>query len=184
MRFYLATTNHNKLREFREILGDVEPIDIDVEENGSSFEENALIKARAACRLTGEPAVADDSGLCVDALGGEPGIYSARYSEVGDRKAKILRELQGEVKRSAKFVSAIAAVFPDGEEFTARGEVRGEITDKPYGDNGFGYDPIFYMPEFGKTMAELTPELKNAASHRGKAIQAMLKQLKARGVPQ
>jgi XTP/dITP diphosphohydrolase len=182
MRFYLATGNKNKLRELRGMLGEVEPVSVDAEENGLTFEDNALIKAREACRITGNAAIADDSGLCVDALDGRPGVFSARYSAPGDRKAKILRELEGETNRAAKFVAAIAVVFPDGTEFTVRGECHGIITEEPRGSNGFGYDPIFFMPEFGKTMAEITPELKNVSSHRYNAIQAMLKELQSRGV--
>jgi XTP/dITP diphosphohydrolase len=185
MKFVLATGNIGKIREMRALLEGFEvttPAELGIafepEETGETFRENALIKARAACALTGLPAIADDSGLCVDALGGAPGVHSARYSVPGDRKAKLLRELDGikrgasALDRRAKFVSAIACVFPSGDTIEAAGECAGEIAREPRGDGGFGYDPIFYLPEWGRTMAELPSEIKNAISHRARAMQA------------
>jgi len=179
MRFYLATGNQGKVREFQHFLGDsVTAVPVDVEENGSTFEENALIKARAAqnTALGDDDAIyiADDSGLCIDALDGAPGIYSARYAEPGHRKEKVLQELDGITGRRAKFVCAIAAVYPDGAEFTVQAECFGTIAPEPRGTNGFGYDPIFLPDEFpGQTMAEITSEQKNQISHRAKAILAL-----------
>jgi XTP/dITP diphosphohydrolase len=179
MNLVLATSNENKLREFREILGDtykLEPFPTDVEETGETFEDNALLKAREACKQSSQAAIADDSGLCVDALNDAPGVYSARYGREGSGRARVLRELNaagGTANRAAKFVSAIALCYPDGREFTVRGECEGEIAYEIKGKNGFGYDSIFYLPEFGKTMAEISAEQKNAISHRGKAIRAL-----------
>jgi XTP/dITP diphosphohydrolase len=171
MRYLLATGNKNKLREFRQILGfEVDAIEIDVEETGATFEENALLKAREACKLSGQVAIADDSGLCVATLDGAPGVYSKRYGVEGVGRSRVLRELDGAKNRAAHFVTAIALCLPDGTEFTVRGECHGEIAFEPKGDNGFGYDSIFYLPEYGQTMAELSAEQKNAVSHRGKAI--------------
>lgn len=187
-RMIFATGNENKMVEIREILGDL-PLEIlsmkqagiraDIEENGTSFEENALIKAREVCRLAGEMVLADDSGLEIDYLNGEPGIYSARY--MGENtsyrvKNKNLMERLERVpneKRTARFVCAIAAVFPDGKELVVRGTVEGIIGYEERGENGFGYDPIFYLPERGLTTAELPPEEKNSISHRGNALRKM-----------
>ena len=187
-RMIFATGNENKMTEIREILGDL-PLEIqsmeeagvyaDVEENGKSFEENALIKARAICRLAGEMVLADDSGLEIDYLNKEPGIYSARYmgedTSYRIKNQNLIDRLAGvpDEKRTARFVCAIAAVFPDGREFVVRGTVEGRIGYEEKGENGFGYDPIFYLPERGMTTAELPPEEKNNISHRGNALRKM-----------
>ena len=183
MKLVLASKNQKKLRELREILSaqgvevvseaDV-GVDVDVEETGTTFEENALLKARAVCEASGLPAVADDSGLCVDALGGAPGVYSARYGGPGlddvGRYQLLLENMRGMLDRRCKFVSAICCCFPDGEVITARGECPGTLAYAPKGEDGFGYDPIFFLPERKKTFAELTAEEKNAVSHRGRAL--------------
>ena len=194
-RLILATSNKDKAREIAEILKDTpfvvttmkeEGFDPDIVEDGSTFEENALIKARTVHELAGNAYVmADDSGLCIDALDGAPGIYSARFcgedSTYPEKFAKIFEMLKDvpEEKRTAKFVCSIAVVRPDGSEFTVRGEVCGVLHEKPMGDGGFGYDPIFYVPEFGMTTAQMTKEQKNSISHRGKASRAMAEKLKA-----
>ena len=183
MKLVLASKNQKKLRELREILSaqgvevvseaDV-GVDVDVEETGTTFEENALLKARAVCEASGLPAVADDSGLCVDALGGAPGVYSARYGGPGlddvGRYQLLLENMRGMLDRRCKFVSAICCCVPDGEVITARGECPGTLAYAPKGEDGFGYDPIFFLPERKKTFAELTAEEKNAISHRGLAL--------------
>ena len=187
-RLIFATGNENKMVEIREILGDL-PLEIlsmkqagiraDIEENGTSFEENALIKAREVCRLAGEMVLADDSGLEIDYLNGEPGIYSARYmgenTSYRVKNKNLMERLEGvpNEKRTARFVCAIAAVFPDGKELVVRGTVEGIIGYEERGENGFGYDPIFYLPERGLTTAELPPEEKNSISHRGNALRKM-----------
>lgn len=186
----LATNNNNKVREFREILAgqDIEVlplkeagIEADIEETGETFEENALIKARAVCKMTGKPALADDSGLCVDYLDGAPGVYSSRFmgedTPYSEKNAAIIEKLSGvpEEERGAAFHCVMALVFPDGREFTAEGKMPGIIAYDPAGENGFGYDPIVFLPEYGKTSAELLPEEKNAISHRGEALKKMLK---------
>ena len=187
-RTIFATGNENKMVEIREILGDL-PLEIlsmkqagiraDIEENGTSFEENALIKAREVCRLAGEMVLADDSGLEIDYLNGEPGIYSARYmgenTSYRVKNKNLMERLEGvpNEKRTARFVCAIAAVFPDGKELVVRGTVEGIIGYEERGENGFGYDPIFYLPERGLTTAELPPEEKNSISHRGNALRKM-----------
>ena len=188
-----ATGNKNKVVEAREILGDLgleiisqkeAGIEADPEETGTTFTENALIKARAVAALCDAVVLADDSGLEVDFLGGEPGIYSSRY--MGEdtpyevKNAEIIKRLSGVTgeKRSARFVCAVAAVLPDGREFTVQEAVEGVIADAPAGCGGFGYDPIFMVPEFGKTTAEMSPEEKNKISHRGKAMRAMCRKLK------
>ncbi len=191
-KLIFATGNMDKLREIKEILAglDVEilsmreaGIDIDIVEDGKTFEENALIKARAVSKASGELALADDSGLVVDALGGEPGIYSARYMGEGTsydiKNMNIIERLDGvpDEKRTARFVCAMAAVFPDGTEKTFVKAMEGRIGYKIAGENGFGYDPIFYLPEYGKTSAEITPEEKNAISHRGQALRALAEYL-------
>ena len=189
-KIVFATTNEGKVKEIKEILGDF-PIEVvsmkemgitaDIEENGTTFEENSLIKARALAKLTGLPALADDSGLEVDYLNGEPGIYSARYlgrDTDYDYKNNYIIDKLSEAKgedRSARFVCVISLVLPDGREFVERGVVEGLIGYEQKGENGFGYDPIFYLPEYGKTSAELPPEEKNKISHRGKALTAMKK---------
>ena len=194
-KLILATSNKDKAREIAEILSDTpfvvttmkeEGYDPDIVEDGKTFEENALIKARTVHALAeGAYVMADDSGLCIDALDGAPGIYSARFcgenSTYPEKFAKIFEMLKDvpEEKRTAKFVCSIAVVRPDGSEFTVRGEVCGVLHEKPMGDGGFGYDPIFYVPEFGMTTAQMTKEQKNAISHRGKASRAMAEKLKA-----
>ncbi len=194
-KLILATSNKDKAREIAEILSDTpfvvstmkeEGFNPDIVEDGKTFEENALIKARAVHALAQNAYVmADDSGLCIDALDGAPGIYSARFcgedSTYPEKFAKIFEMLKDvpEEKRTAKFVCSIAVVRPDGSEFTVRGEVCGVLHEKPMGDGGFGYDPIFYVPEFGMTTAQMTKEQKNSISHRGKASRAMAERLKA-----
>lgn len=192
MKFFIATKNQHKMQEFKKILekSNIElicetdlsaPIE-DVEENGTTFEQNALIKAKSGLAATGLPSIADDSGLCVDFLGGEPGIYSARYAgEHGDDGAnneKLLKKLDGvpTEKRTARFVCAIACVFPDGREFTVTGSCEGYIADAPSGNGGFGYDPLF-VSEVG-CFGEISPEQKNKVSHRAKAIEKFEIELK------
>ena len=187
-RIILATGNKDKLKEVREILGKKSVsvvsmkeagFDQEIEENGSTFAENAVIKAKAVCAASGETAMADDSGLVIDALGGMPGIYSARYlgheTPYPEKNAKILAMLSDvpEEKRTARYVCAIACVFPDGRTLLAEETMEGRIAREPAGSNGFGYDPIFYVPEAGKTAAEMSPEEKHAVSHRGKALRKM-----------
>lgn len=195
-RIVFATSNQGKMREVRMILKDLgweilsmeeAGIHIDVEENGSTFEENALIKARAIHQRCGGVVLADDSGLEIDCLNKEPGIYSSRYLgedtpyEVKNRIIlERLEKIEGP-KRSARFVCAIGAVLPDGTELTAKAAVEGTIAREQAGDGGFGYDPIFYIEELGKTMAELDGDEKNRISHRGKALRAMKEKLKAYG---
>ena len=183
-----ATGNENKMKEIREILGAL-PLEIlsmkeagvsaDIVEDGKTFEENALIKARAICKLAGEMVLADDSGLEIDYLNKEPGIYSARYmgedTSYHIKNKSLIDRLEGvpDEKRTARFVCAIAAVFPDGKELVVRGTVEGIIGYEEKGENGFGYDPIFYLPERGCTTAELPSEEKNSISHRGNALRLM-----------
>ena len=187
-RMIFATGNENKMKEIREILGAL-PLEIlsmkeagisaDIVEDGKTFEENALIKARAICKLAGEMVLADDSGLEIDYLNKEPGIYSARYmgedTSYHIKNKSLIDRLEGvpDEKRTARFVCAIAAVFPDGKELVVRGTVEGIIGYEEKGENGFGYDPIFYLPERGCTTAELLPEEKNSISHRGNALRLM-----------
>jgi len=179
----VATGNMGKMREFQRILPfyDIQSMHEagfsgEIEENGETFEENALIKARAVWKATGKAAIADDSGLTVDALGGAPGIYSARYAgetaSDEERVEKLLSALRDvpEEKRGAAFVSVIAYITPEGEELVFRGECQGKIDFSPKGENGFGYDPVFLVPETGKTFAEMDAEEKNKMSHRGKAL--------------
>lgn len=193
-RIVFATGNAGKMKEIRMILADLGTevvsmkeagISLDIEEDGSTYEENALIKARAVAAAAGDDIVlADDSGLEIDSLNGEPGVYSARYlgedTPYSVKNAKLIERLQGvpEEKRTARFVCAIAAVLPDGQELTARAAIEGRIGYEEKGDGGFGYDPIFYVPELHKTTAELTGEEKNLVSHRGKALQLMKEELK------
>ena len=193
-KLIFATGNAGKMKEIREILGR-EGLEIlsqkeagivnDAEENGSTFEENALIKARAVAAETDALVLADDSGLEIDYLNGEPGIYSARYlgedTPYAIKNQKLLERMQDvpEEKRTARFVCAIAAVLPDGRELTTRGTIEGIIGYEVRGEGGFGYDPIFFVPEFGCSTAELTMEQKNAVSHRGKALRAMNEKLEA-----
>lgn len=190
MKIIAATKNKNKLREFGEILKGFEiisqteaGIDIDVDETGTTFEENSMLKAKAIFEMTGIPAIADDSGLCVDALGGEPGVYSARYGGEGyddeGRVQLLLKNMKDipDEKRTARFVCAITLVSAKGI-ITARGECEGKIAYEPKGENGFGYDPVFYVEQFGKTTAEISPEEKNSISHRGKALLLFAEKLK------
>jgi len=179
MRLLLATGNAHKLTEVQDILGagfEVEARDTGAEETGTTFEENALIKARALVAATGEAAVADDSGIEIDHLGKAPGIHSARWTEEGDWIPRVLRELDGvpEAGRGCRYVCAAAAVWPDGREVVERGEVEGRIIDAPRGDGGFGYDPIVAPVEGdGRTFAEMTPAEKHAISHRARAFQRL-----------
>ena len=183
MTFIMASNNEGKLREMREMLSSLgcevlsqreAGLNLDVEETGTTFEENAFLKAEAACKASGLPAIADDSGLCVEALGGAPGIYSSRYAGEGktdkDRNDYLLENMKNETDRRAKFVSAVVGVFPNGDRLSAYGECHGELLYEERGENGFGYDPLFYMAEYGMTTAEMAPELKNRISHRAKAI--------------
>lgn len=197
-RLIVATGNEGKMVEFRQILGDTDREfaslkdmglqDIEIVEDGTTFEENAIIKAKAIMEVTGEMVLADDSGLEVDYLNKAPGIYSARY--LGEdtpytvKNNHIISLLEGapEEKRSARFVCVIACAFPDGRVLTSRGTVEGQIGYEEKGENGFGYDPIFYVPEFGCTTAELSPEDKNKISHRGKALRHMHEMLKKEGI--
>ncbi|MBO7373217.1 MAG: RdgB/HAM1 family non-canonical purine NTP pyrophosphatase [Oscillospiraceae bacterium] len=192
MKLILASNNANKLKEFRSLTADLDiellsqkeaGCDFEVEENGTTFEENAYLKASAVTAATGFAAVADDSGLCVDALNGEPGIYSARYglghdASDQDRYRYLLQKMEGVENRSARFVCCICCTFPDGSVIRSRGECEGEILLSPKGRNGFGYDPVFHPLGLEKSMAELSPEEKNAISHRGKALRAFIEELK------
>ncbi len=190
MKMVLASKNPKKLEEMAVILSQLGievvlesdvGVDVEVEETGTTFEENAALKAFAVMEAAGLPAIADDSGLCVDALGGGPGVYSARYGGEGltdaDRYRLVLEGLQGQLDRGAKFVSAICCAFPGGDRVEARGECPGVIGYAPQGENGFGYDPIFFLPEKKKTFAQLTGEEKNAISHRGKALEKFKEEL-------
>lgn len=192
MKIILASGNADKMKEVREILADLDAeivsmkeagIDIDIEETGRTFEENALIKARAVCGYAGCITMADDSGLEVDYMDKKPGVYSARFmgrdTSYDIKNQAIIDNLKGVEgnERSARFVAAIAVVFPDGREIVTRGTMEGLIADKPAGENGFGYDPIVYLPEYGMTSAQLTPEEKNRISHRGKALRSMAEKL-------
>lgn len=184
-----ATKNKNKVREFKEILPDFDiitqeeaGIDLDVEETGTTFRENALLKARAIFEKTGISALADDSGLEVFALGGEPGVYSARYGGEGmddrGRLELLLKNMENidDELRGAQFVCAIAFVTEE-KTYEVQGVCEGSIIHEPRGENGFGYDPIFYVSEFGKTTAEMSSDEKNAISHRGKALRALAEML-------
>lgn len=200
-----ATGNKGKIREIRDIITDPDTevlsmreagVEADPDENGKSFEENALIKARAVAELirrqksegtlsfdttdTQVTVMSDDSGLVIDALGGEPGIYSARYlgydTDYNYKMEQIMKRMENvpDPERTARFVAAVGAVFPDGSEHVVTGAMEGMIAHGIYGQNGFGYDPFFYLPEYGKTSAEITEEEKNAISHRGKALRSMI----------
>ena len=197
MRVVLASKNRHKLVEISKITEkfDMElvlqsdlGVDIDVEETGTTFEENSFIKAEAVMKATGLPALADDSGIAVDALNGEPGIYSARYGfdeslDDWGRLELLLKNTEHvpDGQRQAQFVCVITMVTPEGRTIQARGEIHGELTREPAGENGFGYDPIFYYPPLGKTTAELSPEEKNAVSHRGNALKVFYEKLKEAG---
>ncbi len=194
MKLIAATGNKHKLREIREILTGYEIVSEadagfsgDVEETGTTFMENALIKARTVCRATGQAALADDSGICVEALGGAPGVYSARYSamfapegsESGDagNRSFLLKNLNGKKNRKAYFCSAVAVVFPDGREVTAEGKTYGTILESERGKGGFGYDCLFYSEELKKSFGEATDEEKNGVSHRGRALRELVTKL-------
>lgn len=180
----LATRNKGKVLEVERMLKNHAPeislismadLDIgDIDETGNSFEENALLKARTVTQISGLAALADDSGLAIDSLNGEPGIYSARYSGVhGDdaaNNAKVLKLMAGITKRSASFIAVLALTRPDGQSIISRGELLGQIIDSPRGDQGFGYDPIFQPTGFDITTAQMSPEMKDSISHRGKAL--------------
>ena len=194
MKIVLASNNEHKLRELRAIVSDLgmdvvpmRELDIHIEpdENGASFEENSYIKAKAILDVCHMPTIADDSGLMVDALNGEPGIYSARFGGARnktdrDRLQYLLERMQGvpQERRTAKFVSVITLLTPDGRQVTARGECPGRILTEPHGENGFGYDPVFYVPEQGCTFAELPAAEKNRISHRARALAAFAEKVK------
>ena len=190
MKLVLASKNGKKLKEMNEILSALgvevcsqadAGVDVDVEETGTTFEENSRLKAQAVMEASGLPAVADDSGLCVDALNGAPGVYSARYGGEGlddtGRYKLLLANMPRGAARTAKFVSVITCCFPNGDVLTARGECPGTIAFAPMGEGGFGYDPVFFLPRLKKTFAQLSPEEKNAVSHRGKALEAFAEKL-------
>ncbi len=196
-KIIFATGNAGKMKEIQMILADVDAeilslkdagISLEVEENGQTFAENALIKARACAARTGMTALADDSGLEIDYLDREPGIYSARYmgedTSYHMKNQNLLERLSGvpEEERTARFVCVIAAVLPDGTEWVAEGVMEGRIDYEEKGENGFGYDPVFYVPEYGLTGGELDAEQKNAVSHRGKALRKMKDMLTAAGI--
>lgn len=186
MKIFLATGNKHKIDEIKAIFKNVKDIEIlsikdgieipEVVEDGDTFEANSAKKALEIAKFTGMITIADDSGLCVDALNGEPGVYSARYSGEGatdaSNNAKLIKNLQGVENRKAHFVSVITLGKPDGRAYSFRGEVDGEIIDIPRGDTGFGYDPHFYVAEYGKTLAEM-PEMKNVISHRANALKKL-----------
>lgn len=192
-KIIVATGNQNKMKEIREIIkrDDIEFVslkdeglqDIEIVEDGKTFEENAVIKAKTIADITKNIVIADDSGLEIDYLDKAPGVYSARYmgedtpyTIKNNHIIELLKDAKGE-ERSARFVCVIACVMPDGETFTTRGTIEGRIGYEEKGENGFGYDPIFYLPERGCTTAELPPEQKNEISHRGRALKAMYKKL-------
>ncbi len=191
MKLILATENAGKIREFREILAPmgIEAVpqrelglDLQVEENGSSFEENAYLKAHAAFQAAGMAAVADDSGLCVQALGGAPGLYSARYGGgkawIDSQKVEyLLQQMRGEKDRRAKFVCALVCLLPDQRKIAVRGECPGTILIRAEGDGGFGYDPIFVPDGWDQSFAQLGPQVKNRISHRARALQAFREEL-------
>ena len=197
MRVVLASKNKHKLQEISKItekfgidlvLQSELGIDLDVEETGTTFEENSFIKAEAVMKATGLPALADDSGIAVDALNGEPGIYSARYGfdeslDDWGRLELLLKNTENvpDGQRQAQFVCVITMVTPAGQVIQARGEIHGELTREPRGENGFGYDPIFYYPPLGMTTAELPPEKKNEVSHRGNALKLFYEKMKEAG---
>ena len=197
MKVVLASKNKHKLEEISKITEkfDIElvlqselGIDIDVEETGTTFEENSFLKAEAVMKATGLPALADDSGIAVDALNGEPGIYSARYGfdeslDDWGRLQLLLKNTEHvpDGERQAKFVAVITMITPDGKTIQARGEIHGELLRAPVGENGFGYDPIFYYPPYGKSTAEMSPEEKNQVSHRANALKVFYEKLKEAG---
>ena len=189
-KFVLATHNPGKLKEMGAILARfgvevVSPKDlgltVDVEETGTTFAENAMLKAKAICAAAQLPAIADDSGLCVDALNGGPGVYSARYGGEGlddrGRYMLLLNNMRGQTTRAAHFACAIACAFPNGDTLTAEGRCDGTIAFAPMGEGGFGYDPVFFVPEKAKTFGQLTAEEKSAISHRGRALESFVGKL-------
>ena len=189
-KFVLATHNPGKLKEMSDILarfgvevvspGDL-GITVDVEETGTTFAENAMLKAKSICAAAKLPAIADDSGLCVDALNGGPGVYSARYGGEGlDDKGRytlLLNNMRGQTTRAAHFTCSIACAFPNGDTLTAEGRCDGTIAFAPMGEGGFGYDPVFFVPEKAKTFGQLTAEEKSTISHRGKALKSFAEKL-------
>ena len=190
MKYVLATHNPGKLKEMGAILAQfgvevVSPKDlgltVDVEETGATFAENAMLKAKAICAAAKLPAIADDSGLCVDALNGGPGVYSARYGGEGlDDKGRymlLLNNMRGQTTRAAHFTCSIACAFPNGDTLTAEGRCDGSIAFAPMGEGGFGYDPVFFVPEKAKTFGQLTAEEKSTISHRGKALKSFAEKL-------
>lgn len=192
MKFVLASHNPKKLKELQAILGQLGVeivlqselgLNLEPEENGETFEENSLIKAKAVMEASGLPAIADDSGLCVDKLGGGPGVHTARYGGEGltdqQRYQLLLQAMQGQFPRTCQFVSVITCCFPNGDVLTARGECPGTVAFAPMGTDGFGYDPIFFLPKLKKTFAQLSAEEKNAISHRGNALRAFAGKLEA-----
>ena len=197
MKVVLASKNKHKLEEISRITEQFDiqlvmeselGVDVDVEETGTTFEENSFLKANAVMQATGLPALADDSGIAVDALNGEPGIYSARYGfddtlDDWGRLQLLLKNTENvpDGQRQARFVCVITMVTPEGKVIQARGEVHGELLREPRGENGFGYDPIFYYPPLGMTTAELPPEEKNRVSHRANALKVFYEKLKEEG---
>ena len=190
MKVVLASKNAHKLQELQDILSaqgvevileSAAGVDVEVEETGTTFEENSLLKARAVMEASGLPAIADDSGLMVDALNGAPGVYSARYGGPGlddaGRYRLLLENMRGVLDRKCRFVSAITLCMPSGDIVTARGECPGTLAYAPKGEDGFGYDPVFFVPALKKTFAELSPAEKNAISHRGNALTAFREKL-------
>ena len=190
MKLVLASKNKKKIAEMNQILGSLgievcsqeeAGVNLEVEETGITFEENSLLKAKAVMEHSGMPAIADDSGLCVDALGGAPGVYSARYGGEGlddaGRTRLLLENMKGQSPRTARFVCVITCCFPNGDVITARGECEGTIAFASIGQGGFGYDPVFFIPGLKKTFAQLEAQEKNAISHRGKALEIFQKKL-------
>ena len=187
MKLVVASNNAHKIEELNAILSQLgmevvsqreAGVHVEPEENGTTFEENSYIKAKAVLDASGMAAVADDSGLMVEALDGAPGVYSARFGGVAcktdrDRLRYLLRQMEGKENRAAKFVSVITVLTPDGRKLVARGECPGVLLTEPHGENGFGYDPIFFCPERGCTFAELPAEEKNKISHRARALQLL-----------
>ena len=184
MKLVLASKNKKKIVEMNAILNSLgvevcseaeAGVDLDVEETGTTFEENSLLKAKAVMEASGMPAIADDSGLCVDALGGAPGVYSARYGGEGlddvGRYKLLLENMKGQSPRTCRFVSVITCCFPNGDVLSARGECEGTVAFAPMGEGGFGYDPVFFVPGLKKTFAQLSAEEKNSMSHRGRALE-------------
>lgn len=190
MKVILASQNKHKLAELGKILNTLGievaleseyGLHVEVEETGTTFEENSYLKAETVMKAFGMPTIADDSGLMVDALGGAPGVYSARYGGISDdkeRNAYLLRNMKDipEEERTAKFVTVITCLWPDGRKIVARGECPGRILFAPAGENGFGYDPLFYVEEYGRSFAELEPDVKNSISHRARALQDFCRQ--------